>query len=67
MGHDAIHAVANTRREFAVALHVYGGDFFAGVRSEWDEDTFEERPRDVDGTMRRFATANAAWKAETEI
>ncbi|MEP6624851.1 MAG: hypothetical protein ABJC79_10430 [Acidimicrobiia bacterium] len=66
MGHDAIHAVANTRREFAVALHVYGGDFFAAVRSEWDEDTLEERPRDVEGTMRRFATANAAWRAQSD-
>ncbi len=66
MGHDAIHAVANTRREFAVALHVYGGDFFAAVRSEWDEDTLEERPRDVEGAMRRFATANAAWRAQSD-
>ena len=64
MGHDAIHAVANTRREFAVALHVYGGDFFEGARSEWDEDTFEEQPRDVAGTMLRFAAANAAWELE---
>jgi predicted metal-dependent enzyme (double-stranded beta helix superfamily) len=65
MGDDAIHAVANPLREYAVALHVYGGDFFRAQRSEWDEDTFEERPRDVEGTMRRFAAANAAWAAET--
>ena len=61
MGHDAIHAVANPRREYAVALHVYGGDFFDAERSEWDAVTFEERPRDLDGTMRLFAEANAAW------
>jgi predicted metal-dependent enzyme (double-stranded beta helix superfamily) len=64
MGDDAIHAVANPKREYAVALHVYGGDFFVGRRSEWDDETFEERPRDVEGTMRRFAAANAAWAAE---
>ncbi|MGZ4677338.1 MAG: hypothetical protein ACXVLO_18540 [Acidimicrobiia bacterium] len=64
MGDDAIHAVANPRREYAVALHVYGGDFFVGERSEWDDVTFAERPRDVEGTMRRFAAANAAWAAE---
>ena len=64
MGADAIHAVANPKREFAVALHVYGGDFFVAQRSEWDENTFEERPRDVEGTMRRFAAANEAWAAE---
>ena len=64
MGHDAIHAVANPRREYAVALHVYGGDFFDAVRSEWDPDTLAERPRDVEGTMRRFAEANAAWRSQ---
>ena len=61
---DAIHAVANPKREYAVALHVYGGDFFVADRSEWDEVTGEERPRDVEGTMRRFVAANAAWAAE---
>ena len=66
MGDDAIHAVANPRREYAVALHVYGGDFFGDrPRSEWDAETFEERPRDVEGTMRLFAEANAAWAVET--
>jgi len=64
MGDDAIHAVANPLTDFAVALHVYGGDFFVGDRSEWDEVTMVERPRDVEGTMRRFAAANAAWAAE---
>jgi predicted metal-dependent enzyme (double-stranded beta helix superfamily) len=63
LGDDVIHSVANTRREFAVALHVYGGDFFSGDRSEWDPETFEERPRDIDGTMRLFAEANERWRA----
>jgi predicted metal-dependent enzyme (double-stranded beta helix superfamily) len=65
LGDDAIHSVANTRREFAVALHVYGGDFFNATRSEWSFDTFEERPRDMDGTTRLFAEANARWHAES--
>jgi predicted metal-dependent enzyme (double-stranded beta helix superfamily) len=64
MGDDAIHAVANPLREYAVALHVYGGDFFAGDRSEWDDDGTNERPRDIEGTRRRFAAANARWAAE---
>jgi predicted metal-dependent enzyme (double-stranded beta helix superfamily) len=64
LGDDVIHAVANTRREFAVALHVYGGDFFSGERSEWMFETFEERPRDIEGTRRLFAEANARWRAE---
>ena len=64
LGDDAIHAVANPKREYAVALHVYGGDFFDADRSEWDDETSEEQPRDIEGTMRRFAAANAAWAAE---
>src|SRR5580704_7627105 len=42
LGDDVIHSVANTRRDFAVALHVYGGDFFNIARSEWDWDTYDE-------------------------
>jgi hypothetical protein len=56
--------VANSRRELAVALHVYGGDFFNGDRSEWDPDTFEERPRDLDRTRRVFEEANARWLSQ---
>ena len=66
LGHDAIHAVANSRREYAVALHVYGGDFFVGDRSEWDPVTLAERPRDIEATMRLFAEANAAWAERDE-
>ncbi len=64
LGDDVIHSVANTRREFAVALHVYGGDFFRGERSEWTPDTHEERPRDLENTRRLFDEANARWLAE---
>ncbi|HEX3794399.1 MAG TPA: hypothetical protein VHV57_07855 [Acidimicrobiales bacterium] len=64
LGDDAIHSVANTRREFAVALHVYGGDFFTAERSEWDSETFEERPRDLARTMRIFEEANERWLGE---
>jgi predicted metal-dependent enzyme (double-stranded beta helix superfamily) len=61
LGDDAIHSVANSRQEFAVALHVYGGDFFSVERSEWDPDTYEERPRDFGRTQRLFDEANARW------
>jgi predicted metal-dependent enzyme (double-stranded beta helix superfamily) len=64
LGDDAIHAVANSRRELAVALHVYGGDFFTVERSEWDPATYEERPRDLEGTRRLFEEANERWLAE---
>lgn len=61
LGDDAIHSVANTRREFAVALHVYGGDFFSVERSEWDPETWVERPRDLERTRRLFDEANHRW------
>ena len=64
LGDDVIHSVANSRRDFAVALHVYGGDFFSVARSEWDFDTYEERPRDLERTRRLFEEANARWQAE---
>jgi predicted metal-dependent enzyme (double-stranded beta helix superfamily) len=65
LGDDAIHSVANTRRDYAVALHVYGGDFFSTERSEWDEMTFEERPRDLERTGRLFDQANARWSRQS--
>ena len=61
LGEDAIHSVSNARKDFAVALHVYGGDFFSAERSEWDPETFEERPRDLGRTQRLFDEANARW------
>jgi predicted metal-dependent enzyme (double-stranded beta helix superfamily) len=64
LGDDAIHSVANTRREYAVALHVYGGDFFSTERSEWDATTYEERPRDFERTRRLFDEANARWRSQ---
>jgi predicted metal-dependent enzyme (double-stranded beta helix superfamily) len=65
MGDDAIHSVTNSRHEYAVALHVYGGDFFAGERSEWTFDTHEERPRDLDATRRLFDEANERFSRES--
>ncbi len=66
LGDDVVHSVANSRREYAVALHVYGGDFFSGERSEWDFDTYEERPRDFARTQQLFAEANARWRDRAE-
>jgi predicted metal-dependent enzyme (double-stranded beta helix superfamily) len=63
LGDDVIHSVANSRTELAVALHVYGGDFFEARRSEWDFETYTERPRDIAGTKRLFDAANARWQA----
>ncbi len=64
LGDDVVHSVANSRREFAVALHVYGGDFFTVERSEWAFGTFEEGPRDFERTRRLFEEANVRWRTQ---
>jgi predicted metal-dependent enzyme (double-stranded beta helix superfamily) len=59
LGEETIHAVTNPLESITAAIHVYGGDFFAVPRSEWDPKTLEERPYDVANTMRAFEEANA--------
>jgi len=58
LGEKVIHAVTNPLSQFTGAIHVYGGDFFAAPRSEFDPDTFEERPYDVEKAKRLFREAN---------
>ena len=58
LGESIIHAVTNPLDRITAAIHVYGGDFFATPRSEWDPATFEEHPYDVEHTMRAFEEAN---------
>ncbi len=60
LGDDTIHKVTNPTGEHAGAIHIYGGDFFAIERSEWDDETHVEEPYDVERTLRNFEKANAA-------
>jgi predicted metal-dependent enzyme (double-stranded beta helix superfamily) len=60
LGRHVIHAVANPLRQFTGAIHIYGGDFFGTPRSEWDPDTLEERPYDIERAKKVFADANAS-------
>jgi predicted metal-dependent enzyme (double-stranded beta helix superfamily) len=62
LGVDAIHAVTNPRRKYTSAIHVYGGDFFALERSEWDTPEATEQPYSFERTMRVFAEANQRAK-----
>jgi predicted metal-dependent enzyme (double-stranded beta helix superfamily) len=59
LGDDTIHAVTNPGRTHTGALHVYGGDFFAQPRSEWDPVDLVERPFDVERLLAHFEAANA--------
>jgi predicted metal-dependent enzyme (double-stranded beta helix superfamily) len=58
LGDDTIHAVTNPTRDFAGAIHIYGGDFFATERSEWRGDPYREQPYDVDYVLSYFEEAN---------
>jgi predicted metal-dependent enzyme (double-stranded beta helix superfamily) len=58
LGDDTVHAVANPTTEFAGAIHVYGGDFFATPRSEWRGDPYREQPYDVEYVLKYFEQAN---------
>ena len=59
LGPDIIHSVTNPIPRLTAALHVYGGDFFADGRSEWDAETLREKPYDVEKNMRLFEESNA--------
>jgi len=59
LGQDIIHSVTNPIPRLTGAIHVYGGDFFAMERSEWDPETLVEGRYDAQKTMRQFELANA--------
>jgi predicted metal-dependent enzyme (double-stranded beta helix superfamily) len=63
LGDEVIHAVHNPREIPAEAIHIYGGDFFATPRSEWDPDTLQEREFRIENALRTFAEANERWAA----
>jgi predicted metal-dependent enzyme (double-stranded beta helix superfamily) len=63
LGKDIVHSVTNPVPKYTGAIHVYGGDFFATPRSEWDPETLYERAYDVDKTLRLFEEANSRFRA----
>ncbi|MFQ5938003.1 MAG: hypothetical protein ACE5LB_16505, partial [Acidiferrobacterales bacterium] len=63
LGETVIHAVTNPLEQLTAAIHIYGGDFFAMPRSEWDLETLEERPYDLEKNLRLFEEANARLRA----
>ena len=56
---DAIHSVTNPLERFTGGLHIYGGDFFATTRSQWNPETLAEEPSDGDMIRGFFERANA--------
>jgi predicted metal-dependent enzyme (double-stranded beta helix superfamily) len=61
LGADIIHSVTNPIPRLTGAIHIYGGDFFAPGRSEWDAETLVERDFDFSTSARLFADFNARW------
>ncbi len=59
LGRDIIHSVTNPTSQFTAALHIYGGDFFATERSQWDPLSLEEQPYDIERNIALFEEANA--------
>ena len=55
---DAIHSVTNPLERMTGGIHIYGGDFFATTRSQWDPETLEEQPSDGDVIRGIFERAN---------
>jgi predicted metal-dependent enzyme (double-stranded beta helix superfamily) len=62
---DAIHSVTNPLERFTGGIHVYGGDFFAKKRSQWDPETLVEGPSDGESIRAMFERANERWRRAT--
>jgi predicted metal-dependent enzyme (double-stranded beta helix superfamily) len=63
LGRDIIHSVTNPIPRLTAAIHVYGGDFYAMERSEWEPETLREQRYDIAKNMRLFEESNAAFAA----
>jgi len=67
LGADIIHSVINPINKLTGAIHIYGGDFFAAERSEWDSMTLLEHRSDGERTRRVFEEANARYEATKQF
>ena len=61
LGPEIIHSVINPIKRLTGAIHVYGGDFFAVPRSEWDPEHLVEGPYDVEKTLALFEESNRLY------
>ncbi len=58
LGREIIHSVTNPIARLTGAIHIYGGDFFATPRSEWDSETLMEHSYDSARALQYFDEAN---------
>jgi len=59
---NAIHSVTNPLQRFTGGIHIYGGDFFATERSQWNPETLDEEPSNGDVIREIFRKANEQMK-----
>jgi predicted metal-dependent enzyme (double-stranded beta helix superfamily) len=62
---EVVHSVANPIEQLTGAIHIYGGDFFATPRSEWDPGSLEERAWSIERALDLFGQSNhrfLAWQ-----
>ena len=55
---DVIHSVANPIGKLTGAIHIYGGDFFAPGRTEWEPESLAPRTWSIQGAVRQFEESN---------
>lgn len=62
---DAIHSVTNPLPRFTGGIHIYGGDFFATTRSQWNAENLDEEPSDGAVIAAIFARENEKLREYT--
>jgi predicted metal-dependent enzyme (double-stranded beta helix superfamily) len=63
---DTVHSVTNPLPRFTGGLHIYGGDFFATPRSQWNSETLAEEPSDGATILAMFERENERVRVESE-
>jgi predicted metal-dependent enzyme (double-stranded beta helix superfamily) len=63
---DTIHSVTNPLLRFTGGIHIYGGDFFATTRSQWDPETLNQEPSDGAAIRSMFERENERLRRRNE-
>ena len=58
---QAIHSVTNPLLRFTGGIHIYGGDFFATDRHQWNPETLAQEPSDGETIRAMFARENERY------
>lgn len=64
---DVIHSVTNPLLRFTGGIHIYGGDFFDTMRSQWDPETLKKEPSDGASIRRMFELENKRMRGRDKL